>query len=180
LSPGNTAANFQNASAGYGPGLASNRYLYLREDLSRLTRLPLGASRSARVVAQASNASLLYTEPLVGGGPELLRGYPTNSILGDEGVIVSNELRTPPFLKGMKSSVGRLQFLGFWDYGSLHAHQAVPGYDPNVDASSIGAGVRYRFRRNITAKFDYGWQLRSLPGIPSGGHLANIALVVGN
>lgn len=180
LTPDNTAAEFQNASAGYGPGLASNRYLYLREDLSRLTRLPLGAAWSARIVAQISNASLLYTEQLVAGGPELLRGYPTNSILGDEGVIVSNELRTPPFLKGMKRSVGRVQFLGFWDYGSLHAHQATAGYDSNVDASSIGVGMRYRFRRTVSAKFDYGWQLRSLPGIPGGGHLANIALVVGN
>lgn len=180
LTPDNTAAEFQSSSSGYGGGFASSRYVYLREDFSRLTRLPWGAAWSARVVAQASNAGLLYTEQLVAGGPELLRGYSTNSILGDEGVILSNELRTPPFLKRKEHAVGQLQFLGFWDYGSLHAHQTAPSYEGNVDASSIGVGMRYRFRTNVTAKFDYGWQLRSLPGVPGGGHLANIALVLGN
>lgn len=180
LTPNNTASAFQSADAAFGVGLASNRYLYLREDFSRLTKLPYGAVWSTRIVAQASNAGLLYTEQLVAGGPDLLRGYPTNSILGDEGVIVSNELRAPPTRHAFGQSISRLQFLGFWDYGSLHANKAVAGYDDNVDASSIGAGLRYSLRTNITAKFDYGWQLRSLPGIPGIGHNANIGLVFGN
>jgi hemolysin activation/secretion protein len=180
LTPNNTASAFQSAGSTLGIGLASNRYLYLKEDFSRLTKLPYGVVWSTRVVAQASNASLLYTEQLVGGGPDLLRGYPTNSILGDDGIIMSNELRAPSLRRAFGQSIGRLQFLGFWDYGSLRPNKAIEGYDGNVDASSIGAGLRYGLRRNITAKFDYGWQLRSLPGIPGGGHLANIALVVGN
>jgi hemolysin activation/secretion protein len=178
LTPNNTAAAFQ--SAGTGFGLASNRYFYLREDFNRLTRLPHGMVWASRVVAQASNAGLLYTEQLVAGGPDLLRGYQTNSILGDEGVILSNELRAPPLHHAFGQPIGRLQFLGFWDYGSLHASQAVPGYDSAVNASSMGAGVRYGLRSNVTAKFDYGWQLRSLPGAPGRGHVANIALVLGN
>ena len=178
LSPNNTPSAF--AGASYGFGLASSRYVYLREDFSRLTKLPFNAVWSARIVAQASNAGLLYTEQLVAGGPDLLRGYQTNSILGDEGVIVSNELRAPPLRNLLHQPIGRLQFLGFWDYGSLHGKESVPGYSTSLDASSIGAGLRYSLRTNVTAKFDFGWQLRSLPGIPGGGHMANIALVVGN
>lgn len=178
LTPNNTAQAFQ--SAGFGYGVASNRYLYFREDLNRLTRLPHGVVWATRVVAQASNTGLLYTEQLVAGGPDLLRGYQTNSILGDNGVILSNELRTPPIHRVGGHSIGRLQFLGFWDYGSLHASKAVEGYSGGVNASSIGPGVRYTFRGNITAKFDYGWQLRELPGVPGRGHVANVGLVLGN
>jgi hemolysin activation/secretion protein len=117
---------------------------------------------------------------LVAGGPDLLRGYQTNSILGDQGVIVSNELRAPPLHNLFRQPIGSLQFLGFWDYGSLHGKEAVAGYDTTLDASSIGTGLRYSLRANVTAKFDFGWQLRSLPGIPGRGHMANIALVIGN
>jgi hemolysin activation/secretion protein len=180
LTPNNTASAFQSAGAAFGVGLASNRYVYLREDFSRLTKLPYGVVWSTRAIAQASNARLLYTEQLVAGGPDLLRGYPTNSILGDEGVIVSNELRAPPMRRAFGQSIGRLQFLGFWDYGSLHTKKAIAGSDGNVDASSIGTGLRYSLRSNVTAKFDYGWQLRWLPGVPGGGHSANIGLVIGN
>jgi hemolysin activation/secretion protein len=95
-------------------------------------------------------------------------------------VILSNELRTPPVHRVGGHSIGRLQFLGFWDYGSLHASKAVEGYTGSINASSVGPGVRYTFRGNITAKFDYGWQLRSLPGVPGRGHVANIGLILGN
>jgi hemolysin activation/secretion protein len=154
--------------------------VYFREDLNRLMRLPHGLVWATRVVAQASNTGLLYTEQLVAGGPDLLRGYQTNSILGDNGVILSNELRTAPVHRVRGHSIGRLQFLGFWDYGSLHASKAVEGYTGSINASSVGPGVRYTFRGNITAKFDFGWQLRSLPGVPGRGHVANIGLILGN
>jgi hemolysin activation/secretion protein len=178
LTPGNKPAEFQAAGASYG--FPSHRYLYLREDFQRLTRLPFGAVWAVRAVAQVSNNNLLYTEQLVGGGPDLLRGYQTNSILGDQGIILSNELRTPPLRRVRDQRIGQLQFLGFWDYGSLHAHKAIEGYENDVNASSIGVGARYSLRTNVTAKFDYGWQLRSLPGVPGGGHMANIGLMLGN
>lgn len=178
LTPGNKPAEFQAAGAGYG--FPSQRYVYVRQDFSRLTRLPFGGVWSVRALAQISNANLLYTEQLVAGGPGLLRGYQTNSILGDQGVIVSNELRAPPLRKAFEQQIGQLQFLGFWDYGSLHARKAVEGYANDVNASSIGVGMRYNLLTNVTAKIDYGWQLRPLPGIPGGGHMANIGLVLGN
>ena len=178
LTSGNKPAEFQAAGAGYG--FPSQRYLYVRQDFSRLTRLPFGAVWSVRALAQISNANLLYTEQLVAGGPDLLRGYQTNSILGDQGVIVSNELRAPSLRKAFDQHIGQLQFLGFWDYGSLHAHKAIEGYANDVNASSMGVGMRYNLRTNVTAKVDYGWQLQPLPGIPGGGHMANIGLVLGN
>ncbi|HSU59671.1 MAG TPA: ShlB/FhaC/HecB family hemolysin secretion/activation protein [Bryobacteraceae bacterium] len=178
LTAGNKPVEFQAAGPSYG--FPSPRYLYVREDFSRLTRLPFGAVWSVRALAQISNANLLYTEQLVAGGPDLLRGYQTNSILGDQGAIVSNELRMPPLRKAFDQQIGQLQFLGFWDYGSLHAHKTIEGYVNDVNASSMGVGMRYNFRTNVTAKIDYGWQLEPLPGFPRRGHMANIGLVLGN
>ena len=180
-SPGSlTANNNARAFASSGIGQPSSHYFYLREDFTRLTKLPLGAVWSSRLLAQKSNAGLLYTEQIIAGGPELLRGYQPNSVMGEEGVILSNELRTPPFRQMGERNIGQLQFLGFWDYGALHSKEDGFGYGGNLTASSIGTGLRYSLRNNVNVKFDYGWQLRSLPGVPGGGHMANVGLILGN
>lgn len=172
-----------------GGGFASASYAYWRTDLSRLTKLPANLTWSSRLIGQVTTSSLLYTEQLAVGGPELLRGYDPYSLLGDNGVVLSNELRSPAF--GPRSSAegndrpgpslwGQAQVLGFWDYASLHDNHSAEGYAANLDASSIGVGLRYDIRSYMALRLDYGWQLRQIPGIDGRGGLANIALVLGN
>jgi hemolysin activation/secretion protein len=178
LTGGNTDAAFQPAVGQSGRSFASARYAYWRSDVTRLTRLPASMVWSFRVLGQTSNANLLYTEQLAGGGTEVLRGYNPNSILGDKGIILSNELRSPAFHKNGAPQFGQLQILGFWDYGYLNNVHDVPDELNHINASSAGAGVRYNLRANLTARFDYGWQLHHLPNSDGRGHLANVALIV--
>jgi hemolysin activation/secretion protein len=180
LSPDNHTSDFQPGLNQTGILGASSRYTYWRADFTRLTKLPEKAVWSFRMLGQTSSTNLLYTEKLVGGGPDLLRGYDPNSVYGDEGIVMSNELRTPPLNPFPENGYGHLQFIVFWDYAHLNAAHAFPGEINSLNASSVGPGVRYNLRSNLTARFDYGWQLIRLPdaGVGSRSHLASIALTM--
>jgi hemolysin activation/secretion protein len=161
--------------------------MYVREEVTRLTRLPHGASWSVRIEGQLSNHSLLNTEQLSAGGPDLLRGYDPYSVLGDQGIIISNELRTPPLhvkRNGERPLWGNLldqtQFLTFWDYANLHNRHAGGGIAPNINASSVGMGLRYSLRSYAALKVDYGWQLQRLPDANNRGHLLSFGVIIGN
>lgn len=180
FTPENTKAAFQPADGQSGRAYASARYVYWRTDATRLTKLPAGSVWALRVMGQTSNRNLLYTEQLAGGGPEVLRGYDPNAVLGDQGIVVSNELRSPAFHKTSGESaawMGNLQVLGFWDWAHLSSVQDVAGAANHLNASSTGMGLRYNLRSNLTAKFDYGWQLQHLPNAGNRDQLLNFSLI---
>jgi hemolysin activation/secretion protein len=93
LSPGNTTQAFQ-SSGGGRPGATAN-YVYGRIGLDRTTPLPADTSWWAHGVVQHSNASLLATEQFGLGGVGTVRGYDAYAVEGDEGWLLSNELRSP-------------------------------------------------------------------------------------
>jgi hemolysin activation/secretion protein len=180
LSPNNHSDDFQPGLNQTGILGASSHYTYWRTDFTRLTKLPEKATWAFRMLGQTSSTNLLYTEKLVGGGPDLLRGYDPNSVAGDKGIVISNELRTPSLTPFPENGLGHFQFVAFWDYAQLDAAHAFPGQVNSLSASSVGPGVRYNLRSNVTARFDYGWQLIRLPeaGVGSRTHLASIAVTM--
>ncbi len=93
---------------------------------------------------------------------------------------MSNELRSPSWKPAPEYNLGNLQFVVFWDYAHLTATHAIAGDVNSVSASSVGTGVRYNLRTNLTGRFDYGWQLIHLPNTNTDGraHLAAIALTI--
>ncbi|HEY3936293.1 MAG TPA: ShlB/FhaC/HecB family hemolysin secretion/activation protein [Bryobacteraceae bacterium] len=178
LTPNNHSNDFQPGLNQSGIPGAMSRYTYWRSDLTRLTRLPQKAVWAFRMMGQTSSTNLLYTEKLLAGGPDLLRGYDPNSVYGDRGIILSNELRSPSFTPLPERGLGQWQFIAFWDYGHLMAAHATAGEVNTLSASSIGPGVRYNLRSNLTARFDYGWQLIHLPNADPRSHLASLGLTI--
>ena len=178
LTPNNTDSAFRPGTAQSGRELASARYTYWRSDLTRLTKLPENAVWAVRVLGQVSSANLLYTEQLAGGGVDILRGYDPNSILGDTGIIISNELRSPAFHNTEQTWVGNVQVLGFWDWANLNSVHDAVGVLNHISASSAGAGLRYNIRSNLTGRLDYGWQLQHIPTTGDRDHLLNFSLIL--
>ena len=86
-------------------------------------------------------------------------------ISGDNGWVVNNELRTPPFsllnLFRIHDAPDHLQFLGFFDCGAESVIDANPsnGTEPNNTLCSFGAGLRYTIAANFSLRFDYGFPL---------------------
>jgi hemolysin activation/secretion protein len=180
LSPNNYANEFQPAYGQSGIPGAQSRYAYWRSDFNRLTKIPYDGVYAFRLIGQTSTTNLLYTEKLAAGGSDILRGYDPNSVLGDRGIVMSNELRSPALNPLPEHALGQVQFLAFWDYAHLAAEHPDAGTINLTTASSVGTGLRYNLRSNVTARVGYGWQLVRLPTTnPAARHqFADVALTL--
>ncbi len=180
-SPGDlTSDNNDTAFNGLRPN-SKAKYVYGRLTAQRLTRLPVDFSWVLKGTVQVSDARLLPSEQLGVGGYNTVRGYEERLENGDDGWLISNELRTPAFKLGSLVETPMepdyLQGLVFFDYGSLHTVDRV-ATDPQDGAlSSVGAGLRYTLSRYLNIRFDYGYELSShdISGQHSQVHLGIVA-----
>jgi hemolysin activation/secretion protein len=108
---------------------------------------------------------LLPSEQLGIGGYATVRGYEERLENGDDGWLISNELRTPAIKLGSliesPTDLDYLQGLVFFDYGSIHTVDRAPGDTRDGALSSFGAGLRYTLSRDLSVRFDYGYELSS-------------------
>jgi hemolysin activation/secretion protein len=139
-------------------------YLYTRLSAERLTRLPWDCSWDVKGLLQLASTRLLPSEQLGLGGYRSVRGYSERLVNGDYGWIVNNEIRSPAWrlsnLLGKHGSADYLQLLAFFDYGEVRVNSAT-GDDqpPEATLTSVGVGLRYTLSKNLSFRFDYGWQL---------------------
>ncbi|WP_431856961.1 ShlB/FhaC/HecB family hemolysin secretion/activation protein [Azospirillum sp.] len=174
VSPGgfddkNSSTAFQLQRSG-----AEARYHYGRLTLERLTRLPEGLSWSVRVQGQMADRPLLATEQLGFGGGTSVRGYDERVVNGDQGVLISNELRSPEF--GVLGQEDAAQVLAFWDYGAAWNRNAGNGVPRSARLSGAGVGLRYALAPYLSLRFDYGWALTKAPGEDKRGTRPHIGL----
>jgi len=148
------------------------RYAYGRVGLDRLTALPESFSWLLRVQGQLADGALPASEQLGFGGSASLRGYDERAVNGDQGILITNEIRTPEFsLAGVLGERGmddRLQLLAFWDYGIANNRSPGAGERKLAHLSGVGAGVRYSWAPHLSLRFDYGWALIGAPGQGNG------------
>ena len=158
LTDRNTKAVFEAARAQADPN-----YMYGNVELNRTTGLPWDFMLINLVTLQVANANLLASEQLGFGGYDSIRGYDTRVVNSDLGVIVSNELRTPPVsllgLAGVKSASDKLQLLVFADYGLAKNKDLLPGEKARTRLLGVGPGLRYTISSHLSVRADYGCQL---------------------
>ncbi len=158
---------------------SSADYVYGRLNLERVTRLPFDFSWVLTGWGQVASDRLLPSEELGLGGYNTVRGYDERVVLGDNGWIVSNELRAPPWslanLLNVPGARDELQLLAFFDYGAIRLINPHPedGSHPDKDFYSWGAGLRYSVNRHFSLRFDWGFPLteKSLNKHGSRAHL---------
>jgi hemolysin activation/secretion protein len=102
------------------------------------------------------------------GGYDTIRGYDTRIVNADQGLIISNELRTPSMsllsvLGIKKHPEDKLQFIGFLDYGLAADKHLLPGESATTALMGAGPGLRYALASCLTVRADYGWQLINEP-----------------
>lgn len=162
-SPGGLSLNNKDVNFNASRATAENNYLYSRFDLTRLTYLPLDFTWITKASLQLSDGNLLGSEQIGIGGFNTIRGYEEREANGDEGWYLSNEFRTPSIPVGANLYGRRLndqvQFLAFWEYGQVGNVDLLANEDPHIILNSLGLGFRYIVNPNLTARFDYGFQL---------------------
>jgi hemolysin activation/secretion protein len=183
FSPGGlTSADNKLAYETIVPG-SGPRYMYDNISVSRTTYLPYRFSALTRVAGQLSNRNLLYSEQVGAGGPTSVRGYYTDTALGSDGVLFSQEFRAAPFsltrLAQIHSAIQDEEQIGvFYDYGHVSQVAPIPNSVNEADLSSLGVELHSSLSDHATLSFDIGWQLRKAPETDHRGGFGNVALVV--
>lgn len=156
----NTDGAYDNARKG-----AKAHYNYGKLELNRTTGLPWDWVFANQLTGQLSDTNLLASEQLGFGGYDTIRGYDQRVVNGDEGVLLSNELRTPPIspmAHWRKDAQDKLQFLGFFDYGTAINNHRLPGEGYQTVLAGVGPGLRYSISTWLSFRMDYGWQLHNV------------------
>ena len=181
ISPGDMMGDNRDVEFAASRSLASADYIYSRFSFNRVTRLPKDFSWVAELQFQVSTNNLLGSEQFGIGGYQTVRGYDEYDVVGDEGVLIKNEIRSPAttFLKRMNIDVPQeeLQFLWFFDYGSVKNVQLLAN-EGGTDLMSTGVGLRYSIAPYLTLRADYGWQLKGLTALDDLDSRLHIGLVL--
>ena len=178
FSPGGLSADNKDSVFGTSQPFAKANYFYWNIAIERLTTLPWDLVWDLRVQGQLADGNLLPSEQLGAGGPGLVRGYNLRLVNGDDGVLVSNEIRSKTFHLLPDAYADGLQVFAFVDYGTVHDVTA-PGTQRNGGTlASIGPGLRYSIGPYLDLRADAGFQLRSAPNSRSTSELADIALTL--
>lgn len=162
---------------------AKANYVYDHIALTRVTGLPPdsdlakslgwfgGTTLITKVVAQFASGNLLPSEQLGAGGADSVRGYDERVANGAEGVIVSQEIRSPSFslakyfLNTNSPFNDQTQLAAFFDYASVWDKDTLAGAPNSIELTSAGLGLHMLSGPDANLRLDlnYGWQLRKLP-----------------
>jgi hemolysin activation/secretion protein len=170
----NDTATYSNVRTGADPD-----YGYGKLSAKRGFILPLNFSLSGSFNGQIATTNLMPTEQYGLGGYNTVRGYDERVANGDNAWVVNVEFRTPPGsifkLFDNQEVEDRLQFLGFWDYGWVGFHNAIPG-QINTYLMGVGPGLRYNIDRYVSVQFDWGFQLMKTPPGSKVGNRAELSV----
>ena len=147
---------------------SSASYVYGRLDFNRTFVLPYKFTISGSFNGQLASSPLMPTEKYGIGGYNTVRGYDERSANGDNGYVMTAELRTPPGsifkIFGNQEIEDSFQFLGFFDYGfvgNIKPQSGTP--EQTIYLMSVGPGLRYNIDRFVSVRFDWGFQLHQAP-----------------
>jgi hemolysin activation/secretion protein len=177
---------------------ATASYIYDHIVLSRILGLPRdselanqlgwfgGSSLITKLVAQIADENLLPSEQLGLGGSESVRGYDERAVNGDEGILFSEEYRTPSFslaklFNGRESLWNDTTQLGvFFDYGDTFNVHKVGSGPASAQLESMGLGLHTLAGPDTNFRLDlnYGWQLRNVPGANARSQFGHISIIV--
>lgn len=116
-------------------------YLFFRGNFAHEQRFWRGISGRARLAGQLAMAPLIANEQFAAGGVLSVRGYPESARLGDDGVNMSFELRSPELLPVGWTYIPKLNVYAFTDAAWLRVQDSLPGEQPEHRLASAGLGV---------------------------------------
>jgi len=166
--------------------LADGSFFHVRGDLAHTHDLPGGMEIFAKIQGQLASQPLINSEQASGGGLGNARGYLESTVLGDNAVFGSVELRSPSLINRPKPAptadakpdpnapperTDEWRFYLFADAGHLTLNDPLPEQDDQFPLVSIGAGSRISFRDHFHASVDAGMPLRDAGIVEEGDWL---------
>ncbi len=132
---------------------SESNFIYLRGDLSRLQTLFYGFQLFAKTQFQLANEPLVNSEQFSVGGQDTVRGYLESEVLGDNAIIGSLEIRTPP-ITALGPKVTDWRIFTFAEGGQASILDPLPQQQAIFDLASIGAGTRIELVDHLNGQID--------------------------
>jgi hemolysin activation/secretion protein len=151
---------------------ATGNFIHLNEDVTYTQHLPFDTLGVFHFAGQLADQPLLSSEQFAAGGLTSVRGYLQSEAIGDDGLLESNELRSPSLTQYLApyldmSAIDDWRVYGFADLAHVWILGALPGQTDAFTLESIGAGMRIGALGHLTGLIDVGLPLRSGPATPA-------------
>lgn len=136
-----SSTQFADKRAGAGP-----QYLIFTPSIERQQVLPGSFSLSAKLNGQLASGPLINNEQFAIGGLESVRGYTESERLGDNGVDLQLELRTPQLFSKATAGATQLYAYLFADGARVRILEPLQDQVANYHLGSLGLGWRSKWR----------------------------------
>jgi len=152
---------------------ANGGYQKTNLSVSRLQRLRPQTNLYVSLAAQRASKNLDSSEQFALGGPTGVRAYPTGEAIGDEGALLSLELR-----QRFAENWENWEVQAFYDRGQIHLHKtewpgwegANPAIKNSYSLSGAGLGLSYSRPGNLTVRGFLALKSGGNPGQNAGGN----------
>lgn len=135
---------------------ASGGFGKLNFELARVQNLQPGLYGVVRCSAQWATQPVYLAEQFALGGPDTVRGFSQAELLGDDGYLVSAELRWSP----LEDDPDRFQMAFFVDHGGVSLKRTSAGDLPRGNhLTGAGLGFRLGLGNASQARLDVGFPL---------------------
>ncbi|NVZ99042.1 ShlB/FhaC/HecB family hemolysin secretion/activation protein [Pseudomonas gingeri] len=142
---------------------ASPSFTVLKGDLN-YTWSFLGDWQSASKASfQLTSSPLVSNEQMSAGGATSVRGYLAAERTGDEGYLLSQELRTPSLAKFLGSYVQEWRFYVFAEGAQLYLREPLIEQQSDYSLASVGLGTRASLVDWLSGSLDWGYPLLDGP-----------------
>jgi hemolysin activation/secretion protein len=134
---------------------ASANFFYLRGGIEHTQKLAWDFQLVGGLQGQATANPLVDTEQFSLGGLSTVRGYLESSVVGDNAVCGTLELRTPSLL-GWLPEGNEWRFFAFIDAGYAMLNDPLPEQVDHFTLWSIGVGTSLRLIEHVNGEFLIG------------------------
>ncbi len=136
-----------------------SNFIYLHGDLSRQQDVWDGLQLYGKIQGQVSDQPLVNSEQFSLGGQDTVRGYLESEALGDNGVALTAELRSPPLAPYIGPQLDDWRVYLFADAGRAIVLNPGAQQQARFDEASVGVGTRVQLIDNLNGAFDVAFPL---------------------
>ncbi|MEH0196571.1 ShlB/FhaC/HecB family hemolysin secretion/activation protein [Caulobacter sp. CCNWLY153] len=153
---------------------ARANFLRVNVDLEQLQPLPLGLQLNSRFSGQIADSPLVSSEQFSAGGASSVRGFLAAEALGDNGVNLSFELRSPALLEAHPALLRDWRAYGFIDAASLWVLAPAEDQKQDLLIYSAGLGTRFQLLERLNGDIVAAFPLKNGPTRRGGGDRAYV------
>ncbi|MGD8218287.1 ShlB/FhaC/HecB family hemolysin secretion/activation protein [Pseudomonas thivervalensis] len=118
---------------------------------------------ASKAAFQLASGPLVSNEQFSAGGATSVRGYLAAERTGDDGYLLSQELRTPSLAKLLGSYVQEWRFYAFAEGAQLYLRDELPDQEADYSLASVGLGTRASLSKWLSGSLDWGYPLLEGP-----------------